>query len=352
MKRLILIIAIMLIPIALLAQNQSVPAIAVISGPGFLTALIAGLILAIGFQLILMNLSAALGLSVLHTGMEKAERKIGSVHVGEEKGMGQVKVGEKQEESSEPMERTVRKLNAGFGVWAIVTASISLFFASWLAVKLATAFNAFSGLVLGLAVRGLFYLVTAALEMAAMTSMVGSLMSFVKSGFRSVSQAASDLLQPSREKRAADTTRQITGAVREEIFRDVNMRKTIEDYIAQLRPDYQRIRGELAAVLDNASIEIKATPEQHSATAWVHTGLSGPSMGEVKGTAQAAMGKAKEMAGTVREEARKQRIIATGWRTISPGPVSLSSILKASSETSTGSCPRTRRQASTTFSRG
>lgn len=307
MKKLTLTIAILLMPIALLAQREAIPALAVITGPGFLTALIAGIILAFGFQLILMNLSAALGLSILHTGMEKAEEKTGSVHVGERKGMGSVKVGEKHEESSEPMERTVRKLNAGFGFWAIATASISLFFASWLAVKLGTAFNVISGLILGLAIWGLFYLITSALEMAAMSSMVGSLMSFVKSGFRSVSQAASDFVQPTPEKRAADTARQVADAVRQEIFGDVNMRKTIQDYISQLKPDYRKIRGELTAVLDNAQIDIRATPDQHSATAWVHTGTGGPTAGQVKGAAQAAMGKVKGAAGTIGEEARSDK---------------------------------------------
>jgi hypothetical protein len=307
MKRVTLTFIMLVIPVALFAQREAIPALAVISGPGFLTSLIAGIILAFGFQLILMNLSAALGLSALHTGIEKAEKQAGSLDIGERKGPGAVRVGEKQKESSKPMGTTVRQLNAGFGVWAIVTASISLFFAAWLAVKLGAAFNVISGLVLGLAIWGLFYLITSALEMAAMSSMVGSLMSFVKSGFRTVSQAASDLFQPSPEKKAADTARQITDAVRQEIFGDVNMRKTIQDYISQLKPDYQKIRGELTAVLDNAQIDIKAAPDQHSATAWVHTGTGAPGTSEVKGAAQAAAGKVKEAAGKVSQEARSDK---------------------------------------------
>jgi hypothetical protein len=307
MKRVIITLAMLLIPAALFAQREAIPALAVISGPGFLTALIAGIILAFGFQLILMNLSAALGLSALHSGMKKAEEKVGSVHLGEKTGVGSVKVGERQEESSEPMESTVRKLNAGFGVWAIVTASISLFFAAWFAVKLGTAFNVLSGVVLGLAIWGLFYLITSALEMAAMSSMIGSLMGVMRSGFRTVSQAASDIFQPSAEKKAADTARQITDAVRQEIFGDVNMRKTIQDYISQLRPDYQKIRNELTAILNNAQIDIRAMPDQHSATAWVHTGTAAPGAAEMKGAAQAAAGTAKEAVEKIREEARSDK---------------------------------------------
>jgi len=296
-------------PAALFAQREAIPALAVISGPGFLTSLIAGIILAFGFQLLLTNLSAALGLSALHIGMEKAEKQVGSVRMGEGKEAGQVKVGEgKREETSEPLQAKARKLNAGFGVWAVITASISLFFASWLAVELGTAFSsALSAVVLGLAIWGLFYLITMALEITAFSSMVGSLMSLVRSGFQSVSEATTGFLKPSREKQAAQTAREVAEAVRQEIFGDVNMRKTIEHYIRELRPDYQRIRDELAAILDNAQVEIKATPEQHSATAWVHTGTGAPRAAEAKGAAQAAAGMAKEAREKISAEARSDK---------------------------------------------
>lgn len=310
MKRIIFTLLVSLLPIALVAQTESIPALAVISGPGFLTALVAGIILAFGFQLLLMNLSAALGLSALHTGIEKAEKQAGSVRMGEEGGKGQTRVSERQEESSEPLESKVRKLNAGFGVWAVVTASISLFFASWLAVKLGTAFTPVYGVVLGLAVWGLFYLITAALEMAAMSSMVGSLMSMVKSGFQSVSEAAGGMFRTSPEKQAAETARQITDAVRQEVFGGINMRKTIDDYITRLGPDYRKIRGELTAMLDDASIEITASPDQHSATARIRTGTGARSAAEMKGAAQAAAGKAKEAAGKVRDEVRSDKATA------------------------------------------
>lgn len=287
----------LLVPLALYAQRETIPALAVITSPGFFTALVAGIILAIGFQLILTNLSAAIGLSALHMGTERIEKYL---KYGREHG--------KSEGSSEPVERKVRKVNAAFGIWAIVTTSISLFFAAWLAVKISTALNLIAGVTLGLAIWGLFYVVTAILEMTALTSIVGSLMDLVRSGFRTFSETTTSVFRKSSERRAADTAREITDAVRDEIFGDANVRNTIQRYIDSLKPDYNQIRKELTAVLNDAEIDVKTTYAQGSTTAHIHTGgTSAPSAGEAKGKAQEAAAAVKEEAKKVSEEARSDK---------------------------------------------
>ncbi len=286
-----------LLPLTLSAQMTEVPAVATVSvsSPGFFTSLITGLILAFGFQLILTNLSAVIGLSALHAGMGRMQASIGSGEVRDEG------------EESEPFNVTARKVNASFGIWAIITASISLFFAAWLAVKIGTPLNLVTGVVLGLAIWGLFYIITAVLEMTAVASLVGSLMDIVRSGFRSFSDAASGLFGKSGTEKPADTARKIAGVVRDEILSDVNVQKTIQNYIQALKPDYDRMRKEITAVLDDAQIDVKTTPELGVTTAHIHTGTAGPTSTGVKEGAMAAAGTVKSGAETIRREARSDK---------------------------------------------
>jgi hypothetical protein len=67
----------------------------------------------------------------------------------------------------------VRKISTGFGLWALITTCIALFFASWLAVEISGAFTALAGVVLGLAIWGLFYIAMTALQVSAFSSLVG-----------------------------------------------------------------------------------------------------------------------------------------------------------------------------------
>ncbi|MBM4029263.1 MAG: hypothetical protein FJ280_28280, partial [Planctomycetes bacterium] len=84
------------------------------------------------------------------------------------------------EERRAPEEETtvmasVKKTTNLFGIWTLVTATLSLFFASWLAVRLSTTLVVFHGIVLGLAIWALFYIIMTAIEVTALTSLVGSL---------------------------------------------------------------------------------------------------------------------------------------------------------------------------------
>ncbi len=294
MRKIVLTFLMTLVPVALFAQVETFPADLLIPGASFITALVVGIILAFGFQLILTNLSAAVGLSAMHSPLESLRKR---VEPGGEKRQRQRQGGEE----AEPVEEKLRTVNTTFGIWAVITSAISLFFAAWLAVEFSVALTAVAGLTLGLAIWGLFYLITAILEMTAVSSMVGSLMDVARSGFRTVSTTASEILGTSEEKQAADTTRSIIDAVRSEVFGDIGVRKTIQNYVDQMKPSYRQLSKEIEGILDNAEIEIHASPDRETLTARFHTG----------GMARAAASQAKEKAGAARdimgEEARTDK---------------------------------------------
>ncbi len=291
MRKIILTLIMTLIPVALFAQLETLPEGALVPGASFITALVVGIILAFGFQLILMNLSAAAGLSVLHSPLESVRKRVGAGGAAED---------EKQHEKSGPIEEKMRTVNTTFGIWAIVTSSISLFFAAWLAVEFSTALTVVAGITLGLAIWGLFYIATSILEMTAVSSMVGSLMDVVRSGFRTVTETTSGIFGRSEERKAADTTRSIIEAVRTEVFGDVSARKTIQGYVDQVKPGYRELGKEIQNILNNAEVEIHASPSRDTLTARFHVGGVAAAAAEAKKAAR----EAREIMG---EEARSDK---------------------------------------------
>jgi hypothetical protein len=86
--------------------NTAEEASLVFSGPQFFTALISGVLLAFGFQLLLTNLSVAAGISYLGNQSDSDDDDKGGSLGG-----------------------TIRKIGTGVGIWTLVTVTIALFLA-------------------------------------------------------------------------------------------------------------------------------------------------------------------------------------------------------------------------------
>ncbi len=219
----------------------------VVGPSNFWLAIIVGVILAVSFELILTHLSVAAGISAVGP-LDKREKA------------------EPHYEGPRARAGILGKLRKGsslFGVWTLVTATISLFFASWLAVELANTADAFRGLVLGLSIWALFYIVMTALEVSALTSLVGSLTQTAIAGAKSAYRTTAAIFGKSEEQRVADTAERVTAAVRNELFGDVeakDFRKQIERYIQQLKPaSPEEIKNAIRGMLND--VEIRALVE-------------------------------------------------------------------------------------------
>lgn len=215
------------------------------AGPNFFFAVIVGLILAIAFEMLLTHLSIATGIT-MGGPLDEPSEEAGGKAEGERIYM-----------------RTAHKFSNAFGVWSLVTAVISLFFASWFAVRLAGTGNAFYGVVLGLAIWGLFYMIMAILDTVTVSSLVGSLARTAVSGLQSVYRATTGLFAKSPEDQIAASAKNITASVKEELFGDIDagdLRHRIEDYVQQIKPmDARQMKKELAELLDD--VEMRAIAE-------------------------------------------------------------------------------------------
>lgn len=236
------------------ADPDPIDTTVVLSNPNFFVAIVAGLILAVAFQLVLTNLSLAAGLNILGP-IDVRRNKAG-------KSEKNVQSAEREEEST--VGETARKISSGFGLWALLTASIALFFATWLAVELSFTASLLTGAILGLVIWGLFYLTMMIVEASALSSLVGGLMRIAFGGLRMTYNAVTGIFGKSDERRLEDAAARVTGAIKEELIDDPDkVKKQIQQWVQQLKPkpmNPERIRDEVIKLLDDTEIRAITRP--------------------------------------------------------------------------------------------
>ncbi|TAK06047.1 MAG: hypothetical protein EPO39_09900 [Candidatus Manganitrophaceae bacterium] len=301
MKKYAATIGFLLLPQLAFAQAVAVtPGGAVLfSGPHFFAALLAGFALAVAFQLALTHLSVAAGISA-----------IGPVDTRSKTGAS----ARKEAKEDDGAMATARKITTGYGIWTLVTASIALFFASWLAAELSLSGSARIGAIVGLTIWALFYLAMTTLQVGAVTSLVGSLINTATSGLRSMRQVAASLFASSPEEKAADTAAQVAASVRDEIFGEMDpkdVRNQMQNFIRELKPkpiDPREIREELEKLFSETEIRAMTTHDDRldrdKLIASFETKYRSPER------RRETLDRAKGAVATVQEEAKSEKPIA------------------------------------------
>lgn len=231
MKKLFLIIT-SLSPIGALAQVETSAAY-VLEETNFFICLLAGVLLALGFQLLLTALSVAGGITA--TGNLKKKGHSSSSSSSSSKG----------KHHDEGM-NVGQKVSTGLGVWTLITTSLALFFASLLAVKLGLIGANFIGATLGLVIWATFFMVVTYLEVNMVSSLVGGLASTVKNSLSSASSVfakseesiAKDVARTRAKKESKEMRKQF-----EKLFTTHDVDKKVEDYIQQLKPQHINIKN-------------------------------------------------------------------------------------------------------------
>ncbi|WP_431658531.1 MFS transporter [Pantanalinema rosaneae] len=213
------------------------------SGPRFFVALVAGLVLAFGFQLLLTNLSVAAGISYLGAKSDSDSHDSGN-------GGG------------------IRKIGTAIGIWTLVTVSIALFVACLLAVKLSLINNVVLGGIVGLVIWGTYFCLLVWISSTTVGSLIGSVVNAAVSGFQSIvgtasaafgAKVARDQIISTAEAAAIAVRRELTAGIDPE-----TLRENLEDYLAKLRPaelDMGRIRREFENLLNDPELMNVADPD-------------------------------------------------------------------------------------------
>ncbi|WP_445635141.1 MFS transporter [Nostoc sp. DSM 114161] len=235
-------------PLLWLAQVPVDPSVITPSGPRFFVALISGVILAFAFQLVLTNLSVAAGISYLG-------RPSDSDSDGGEVGS---------------LGGTIRKVGTAVGLWTLVTVTIALLIATFLAVKLSLVIlDPRLGAILGLVIWGAYFLLLVWVSSTTVGSLIGSVVNTATSGFQAIMGTATAALGAKAvNNQVVATAEAAAAAVRRELgsaIDPVSIRENIEDYLDKLRPpelDLSKIRSDFENLLNDPQIKaIAGSPD-------------------------------------------------------------------------------------------
>jgi hypothetical protein len=217
------------------------------AGPRFFVALISGVILAFAIQLVLTNLSVAAGITYLG---HQPDSDSNSNH--------------------DTIGGTIRKIGTAVGIWTLVTVTIALLIASFLAVKLSLLTSSQGlGAILGLVIWGAYFLLLVWVSSTTVGSLVGSVVNTATSGFQAIMGTATAALGAKAiNNQVVATAEAAAAAVRREIGSAIDpssIRENIEDYLEMVRPpelDLSKIRGEFEKLLNDPQLKALAgTPD-------------------------------------------------------------------------------------------
>ncbi|MEH1923699.1 MFS transporter [Nostoc sp.] len=218
------------------------------SGPRFFVALISGVILAFAFQLVLTNLSLAAGISYLgHSSDSDSDN-------GEVGSLG----------------GSIRKIGTAVGIWTLVTVTIALLIASFLAVKLSLVIlDPTLGAILGLVIWGAYFLILVWVSSTTVGSLIGSVVNTATSGFQAIMGTATAALGAKAvNNQVVATAEAAAAAIRRELGSAIDpasIRENIEDYLEKIRPpelDVSKIRSDFENLLNDPQLKaIAGTPD-------------------------------------------------------------------------------------------
>jgi nucleoid DNA-binding protein len=223
----------------------------VFDGPQFFSALIAGVVLAFAFQLLLTNLGVAAGISMAGGGSSQSDKNDDSQSVG----------------------GTIRKVGFALGLGTLISVTIALFVACLLAVKLSLLGSAGLGAIVGLVIWGTYFSLLVWVSSTTVGSLVGSVVNSATSGFQAIlGTAAAAIGTKSASQQVVDTAEAAAAAVRRE-FADaidpITIRENVEDYLGALRPpqlDIKKIGADFEELLQDSLNDprLKAVAESGS----------------------------------------------------------------------------------------
>jgi len=254
--------------VALLSSTASYAQVApglldVVATPQFFVSLLAGILLAIGFQVVLTALSVAAGVSALGNIQKKANKASGT-------NAQQDSSSDRPGGSSRSGSPVGVKISSGLGAWTMITVSIALFFASLLAVKLSLIGNVIIGITLGLVIWAAFFTTMAYLEIRSVSSLLGALINTAFAGIKQTMSALQDMFTRSQTSKIEDIADHTIRKVREEMADNLDMyaiRDKVDEYVnrmderAQQAPDYEQMKQDFINILRDVRIEEKTEPE-------------------------------------------------------------------------------------------
>ena len=219
----------------------------------FFISVIAGVVIAIGIQFLLSNLAIASGISAIGDIQDTSDSSSSS-------------------DSSYSTKKTGQKLSAALGVFTIVTMSISLFIATYLAIELSLVGTVLNGAIVGVVVWALFFITAVFVDIKLTTAVCGNLLSFLRKGIASASDTVVSGFSKSEQAKAQGFARETVKAIHDEVkseFNTTDFDKKVKQYIdkaTQSQFTAKDLRKEMETLIDEIELKEEFTTNDPNAT--------------------------------------------------------------------------------------
>ena len=255
-----------ILPAGVFAQDTIVTGQTILLTPQFFLTVLAGVILALGFQSLLAALSIATGLSMTPNLKKAAAARHAEALVAAEpldafaasrkarqEDASTADVAEAFDESTPPQHPITTRI----GLWTLISSSIALFLATLLATNLSLVGPAWLGAILGLVIWSVFFAVLTWLEMRSMRSLFGVVMHTMIQGLQSSLGAMRGMMQlvPAGARQAQGLGQNLLETIREAVSGDISQQhettSRLRQYLDKLTRtlfDPERIRRELVTM--------------------------------------------------------------------------------------------------------
>ena len=210
------------------------------SSPEIFVALLSGIAMAFAFQLLLTNLGVAILSSPGTPDLDN----------------------DSDDGDDEGLMSTMRGIETKVGIATLITVSIALFAACYLAVKLSLVNNAFDGAILGVVVWSFYFTIVVWLGSSAVGSLIGSIVSTATSGLQGIMGTATTALGANAAKnQVISTAEEVTAAVRRELtsgFDPSSIQKTLQSSLGNLQlpgVDLDKIGSQFEKLLKESDLK-------------------------------------------------------------------------------------------------
>ncbi len=233
-------------------QDVVVPADAdFFNAPSYVIVVISGVLLAFGFQFLLTVLSVAAGITTIGNLKEAyVESKYSDLGTDDE------------DDDDDRLEKETPmgvKVTTGLGIWNVLTLAISLFGATYLALKLIPITTDMTKVSLALVIWSAFFMLVFYLEGKMIGTIVGGLVSTAIAGLKASGSVVSSIFTPTPASQVKSITNDAIEKMRKEFsaeFDTESVVNSIKKYVnkqAEKAPDYKTLKSDLEEIAVKAA---------------------------------------------------------------------------------------------------
>lgn len=210
-------------------------------------AVLGGVVIALLFQLILTVFSVALGI----TAVGDLKKSYAQRHTSKIKKEKQKNDAEFDQDYDENNGSTAVAISTGFGIWSLLTTSISLFGATAIAIHLTVFTSGGMAIAYALVVWAIFFLILFYLEVAVMSSVLGGIFHVVSNGLSASAATLKNVFTPSETTKTKEIIESGIEKFQNELFSHMDsskVSKTIENFFSTVKkevPSYSKLKKDL-----------------------------------------------------------------------------------------------------------